>query len=72
MESDKELMKQDIIMVTKISLQIDYLNRTQVKEIYDMLMERNILKTSIGSKYLKRLEMIFHGEEPEHTCVICG
>ena len=72
MESDKELMKQDIIMVTKISLQIDYLNRTQVKEIYDKLIERKILKTSIGSKYLKRLEMIIHGEEPEHVCVICG
>lgn len=71
MESDKELMKRDIIMVTKISLKIDYLNRTQVKEIYDKLKERKILKTSIGSKYLKRLEMIVHGEEPEHNCVIC-
>ncbi len=72
MESDEELMKQDIIMVTKISLQIDYFNRSQVKEIYDKLIERKILHTSIGNKYLKRLEMIFHGEEPEHTCVICG
>ena len=71
MESDKELMKQDIIMVTKISLQIDYLNRKQVKEIYDKLMERKILKTSIGSKYLKRLEMIVHGEDADHICVIC-
>lgn len=72
MESDKEQMKQDIIMITKISLQIDYLNKTQVKEIYDKLIDRKILKTSIGNKYLKRLEMIDHGKEPEHTCVICG
>lgn len=71
MESDKELMKNDIIMVTKISLQIDYSNRTKVKEIYDALTEREILKTSIGNNYLKRLEKIYHGEEPNHTCVIC-
>ena len=71
MESDKELMKNDIIMVTKISLQIDYSNRTKVKDIYDALTEREILKTSIGNNYLKRLEKIYHGEEPNHTCVIC-
>ena len=46
-ESDKELMKNDVIMVTKISLQIDYSNRTKVKEIYEALTERKILKTSI-------------------------
>lgn len=72
MESDKELMKNDIIMVTKISLQIDYSNKPKVKEIYDALTERKILKTSIGNNYLKRLEKLYHGEEPEHTCVICG
>lgn len=72
MESDKELMKNDIIMVTKISLQIDYSNRTKVKEIYDALTERKILKTSIGNNYLKGLEKLYHGEEPDHTCVICG
>ena len=62
-ESDKELMKNDVIMVTKISLQIDYSNRTKVKEIYEALTERKILKTSIGNNYLKRLEKLYHGKE---------
>lgn len=72
MELDKEQMKNDIIMVTKISLQIDYSNTLKVKEIYDALTERKILKTSIGNDYLKRLDKLYHGEEPEHICVICG
>ena len=72
MELDKEQMKNDIIMVTKISLQIDYSNRPKIKEIYDALTERKILKTSIGNSYLKRLEKLYQGEEPEYTCVICG
>ena len=58
MESDKELMKNDIIMVTKISLQIDYSNKPKVKEIYDALTERKILKTSIGNNYAVRSQVI--------------
>ncbi|CRZ35085.1 hypothetical protein DFR55_12915 [Herbinix hemicellulosilytica] len=72
MELDKEQMKNDIIMITKISLQIDYSNRTKVKEIYDALTDRKILKTSIGNNYLKRLEKLYHGENTDHKCVICG
>lgn len=71
-EFSKELLKEDIIAVARMSTQTDYHNIDEVKALYERLAEGTAFHTVMGTRYLERLAKLMQKEETAHTCVLCG
>lgn len=71
MPEDKTLLKKDLALVLKINAKLRYDNITKVKQIYQILVDKNMLRTSIGQRYLKKLESIIQGNVT-NKCLICS
>lgn len=71
MADDKDLLKKDLIMIAQLNAKIHYDKKDEVKKVHGIILQKNILKTSIGNKYIKRLEQILDGESTQSKCCIC-
>ena len=67
-----EFIKKDITYILQLNKQIQYHNKKDVKRAHDMVLEKNLLKTTLGQKYVARLEQIIDGTEDSYACVLCG
>lgn len=71
MENYRELLKQDIITITKLCQDTDYEEAAGVKRSYQKLLEEPVFHTDFGSRYTERLGLIADGKEFVHTCILC-
>lgn len=72
MDDNKELVKKDLALVMKINAKVHYDNKSEVKQIYDLILKKKLFKTSIGTVYTKRLEQIVSGRNQQKTCILCA
>ncbi len=70
-ESTKNAIAKDIGIIKKVDNKIQYKNIQQVVSVYNLLCEKNSLKTSYGKKYLAYLESTILGESID-SCLICA
>ncbi len=71
MTEDKTLIKKDIIKIVKINERIHYNNPVEVKKIHNALMQQRMFSTSMGKRYVKKLEQILSGND-DFKCLFCG
>ena len=71
MAEDKTLLKKDLGLIIKLNSKLHYDNLEEVKKIYQTLMSKNMFSTSVGQRYLKKLELIIQGKNTA-TCIFCG
>lgn len=71
MENYRELLKQDIITITKLCQDTDYEDAAGVKRSYQKLLEEPVFHTDFGRRYTERLGLIADGKEFGHTCILC-
>jgi len=71
MAEDKTLLKKDLGLVIKLNSKLHYNNIEEVKKIYQTLVEKKMFVSSLGQRYLKKLELIIQGKN-NNTCLFCG
>ena len=71
MAEDKTLLKKDLGLIIRLNSKLHYNNIEEVKKIYQTLVEKNMFVSSLGQRYLKKLELIIQGKN-NNTCLFCG
>lgn len=71
MAEDKDLLKKDLALIIKLNSKLHYDDIAEVKKIYQAFASKNMFATSIGQRYLKKLESIIQGKNTA-TCIFCG
>lgn len=71
MAEDKTLLKKDLGLIIKLNSRLHYDNIEEVKKVYHTLVEKNMFVSSLGQRYLKKLELIIQGTD-NVTCLLCG
>lgn len=71
MADDKVLLKKDLALIIKLNSKLHYDNIDEVQKIYQTLVEKNMFVSSLGQRYLKKLEVIIQGAN-NNTCLLCG
>ena len=70
-DNNRELMKKDLAYILQLNKKINYDNITEVKKARNMVLQKNLFKTPLGQKYIRRLEQISSGITSD-KCVLCG
>ena len=71
MDNEKALMKKDLALILKIDSKMNYNDIENVKKIHDVIIEREMFHTALGTRYIKKLEQIIK-EAPNDKCLFCG
>lgn len=71
MAEDKTLLKKDLALILKIDTKLHYDNIAEVKKVYQTLADKKMFGTSIGQRYLKKLESVIQGNDTD-KCIFCG
>jgi hypothetical protein len=72
MEESKDLIKRDLSIIKKLHQKTDYTQTNQIEVIYNYAISKELLKTNLGQKYLKRLLSLKEGTDEVNICIICG
>ena len=72
MEENKELTKKDLLTIVKLDAQLDYSKKDTVKKYYMQIIQHDLLTTSIGKKYKRRLQQIVDDETDNNQCLFCS
>lgn len=71
-ENDREAIKKDLVMILNLNSKLNYEKKDDIKKIHSAIMQKNMFKTALGMKYVKRLEQIGNGTDRFKGCVLCG
>lgn len=71
MADSKEQIKKDLTAIMKLDSQIDYSQKAAVEKYHKLLVQKNLLTTAVGKRYLKKLEQIINGEADYNKCLFC-
>ena len=71
MDENKELLKKDLQIILQLDSKMNYANIDAVKKVYTHIVEKEIFRSSLGQRYLKKLEGIISGKNT-NTCVFCS
>ena len=70
-DESKELIKKDLITILQINARLHYDNQEEVKRIRNLVLQKDMLKTSWGNRYIKRLEQVIDGTTSD-KCFLCN
>ena len=71
-EENKDLIKRDLSIIKRLHQKTDYTQSSHIEVIYNYAVSKELLKTNLGQKYLKRLLSTKEGTNEANTCIICG
>lgn len=71
MEDEKLLMKKDLSLIIQLDAKLDYQDKVSVKKIYDAAISKDMFKSPLGIRYIKKLEQIIN-EKDSSKCIICA
>lgn len=71
MAEDKSLLKKDLMLILKLNSKLHYDDITEVKKVHNVIKQKNMFETSVGQRYIRRLEQIIQGESTD-KCLFCG
>lgn len=71
-EESKELIKRDLFLIKKLHEKTDYTKTNNLKDIYNYVISKELLKTNLGQKYRNRLFSLQEGLIEDKACIICG
>jgi energy-coupling factor transporter transmembrane protein EcfT len=71
MDEDKTLLKKDLALILKLNSKLHYDDIAKIQKIRDEIIQHNLLTTSLGKRYLKKLEQILQ-ETNAYSCLFCG
>lgn len=70
-DNNRELLRKDLTNVLRLNEKIDYDNLEEVQKVYNMVIQKNLFKTALGQKYIKRLEQIINKTDQFDQCLLC-
>lgn len=71
MTDEKDLIKKDLCLITQIDNKLHYNDILTVQKIYDAVTQKGMFKTSLGKRYVNKLEQIINGTDAV-KCILCG
>lgn len=71
MDNNKDLIKKDLGYILQLNAKLHYDNPAEVQKTHDKVLQKNLFKTDLGQKYVKRLEDIINGATGSNQCVLC-
>lgn len=71
-ENNQELIKKDLVYILQLNTKTNYKNPAEVQKIRNYALQRNLFKTTLGQRYMKRLEMLISGVSASNNCVLCN
>lgn len=70
MERDLSLLKKDLSVILHLNKKINYQDKNQVQDIHNAVLQKQLFQTSLGEKFITRLEYILM-DAPNHKCLLC-
>ena len=71
MTEDKALIKKDLVLILKLDSKLNYEDIGEVKQVHAAAVNRKLFSTSVGQRYLNKLNQIINGIGKEE-CLFCG
>lgn len=71
MEDAKALQNRHIMFIVRLNSKIHFDDLAEVNNVYELAQQREMQQTTIGQKFLRRLESMMQGQQ-DGQCLFCG
>lgn len=71
-DNNQELIKKDLTYIIQLNTKTNYKNSAEVQRTHNFALQKNLFKTTLGQRYMKRLEQIIDGTATSNNCVLCN
>lgn len=71
-ENNQELIKKDLIYILQLNTKTNYKNPAEVQRTRNYALQKNLFRTTLGQRYMKRLEQLIDGVSASNNCFLCN
>ncbi len=71
MAQENQTIQGDVKTILQLDAKFHYDNLAEVRAVHDKIVQKGMLRSPMGKRYVKRLEQLLGGTKP-NTCTLCG